>query len=423
MSTISFTLKQKRLHDSDKYPLTVYAIYVNGRKFKIERALKDIQVPLKYWDQKRGQIKSGSIYPGKEEINKTLLTIKVRIKELEAESFSRGTPIKKSEVIECFNNFNVNANRAHRKTFFVYFDQYIQKSERKINKDTGRPLRKGTLKTYQVTKNLLEKYAEEKGYFGFDDVNLDFYNEFVEWCEKLNHRQNYIGRHIKIITTIMNAAFDEGITKNIEYKKKAFKMLKEDVEEVYLNEEELRKIEEVKLKDEKLNQIRDIFLIGAHTGLRVSDYTTIKKEDITLIEGRSILKINETKTGQNVLVPMKNIVANILKKYEYKLPEILKQKINLGIKRIAEEAEIDNPIKRQFTKGGIIHKEVIPKYQMIKTHTARRSFCTNAYLAGMNSLDIMAISGHRSEKNFLNYIKVTAEQRAVKISKHPFFND
>ena len=53
----------------------------------------------------------------------------------------------------------------------------------------------------------------------------------------------------------------------------------------------------------------------------------------------------------------------------------------------------------------------VPKYQLIKTHTARRSFCTNAYKAGMDCLDIMALSGHTTEKSFLRYIKVTQEER------------
>jgi len=63
-----------------------------------------------------------------------------------------------------------------------------------------------------------------------------------------------------------------------------------------------------------------------------------------------------------------------------------------------------------------------PKYELIKNHTARRSFCTNAYIAGMPTLDIMAISGHSSEKSFLNYIKITADERALKIAENSFFN-
>ena len=63
----------------------------------------------------------------------------------------------------------------------------------------------------------------------------------------------------------------------------------------------------------------------------------------------------------------------------------------------------------------------VPKYQLIKTHTARRSFCTNAYKAGMDCLDIMALSGHTTEKSFLRYIKVTQEERARRIAGAWFF--
>ncbi len=83
---------------------------------------------------------------------------------------------------------------------------------------------------------------------------------------------------------------------------------------------------------------------------------------------------------------------------------------------------INKEITKSITKGG---KRVITKYkkyERIMSHTARRSFCTNAYLAGLDSIDIMAISGHKTEKSFLKYIKVTKQEIALRIAKHPFFN-
>ena len=73
------------------------------------------------------------------------------------------------------------------------------------------------------------------------------------------------------------------------------------------------------------------------------------------------------------------------------------------------------------TKGGrkVVYKR--PKYEMIKTHTARRSFCTNAYLTKMDTLDIMALSGHKTETDFLKYIKVTGKERAKRIAEHKIF--
>jgi hypothetical protein len=73
------------------------------------------------------------------------------------------------------------------------------------------------------------------------------------------------------------------------------------------------------------------------------------------------------------------------------------------------------------TKGGrkVVYKRL--KYEMIKTHTARRSFCTNAYLTKMDTLDIMALSGHKTETDFLKYIKVKGKERAKRLAEHEFF--
>ncbi len=86
-------------------------------------------------------------------------------------------------------------------------------------------------------------------------------------------------------------------------------------------------------------------------------------------------------------------------------------------------AKIDSPYEYSRTEGGkvILHK--MPKYKFISTHTARRSFCTNAYKEGVSVPDIMAISGHKTEKIFYNYIKVDVLDNAARIAAdNPFFN-
>ena len=75
----------------------------------------------------------------------------------------------------------------------------------------------------------------------------------------------------------------------------------------------------------------------------------------------------------------------------------------------------------ETAKGGRMTSCKRLKYELIKTHTARRSFCTNAYLLRMDTLDIMALSGHKTGTNFLKYIKVTGKERAKRIAEHKFF--
>lgn len=57
------------------------------------------------------------------------------------------------------------------------------------------------------------------------------------------------------------------------------------------------------------------------------------------------------------------------------------------------------------------------KYEMITSHTARRSGVTNLYKEGvLDTREMMSISGHQSESVFEEYIKVSRSEQADKIA-------
>ena len=58
------------------------------------------------------------------------------------------------------------------------------------------------------------------------------------------------------------------------------------------------------------------------------------------------------------------------------------------------------------------------KFEMISSHTARRSFATNLYNDGYPAISIMHITGHKTESSFLKYIKTSPEEHAKKLRKH-----
>ena len=84
-------------------------------------------------------------------------------------------------------------------------------------------------------------------------------------------------------------------------------------------------------------------------------------------------------------------------------------------------AGISEVITITETQGGVTITRECKKYELISTHTARRTGATNMYLAGIAPTAIRLITGHKSEKEFFNYIKVTKEQNAELLSKHPYF--
>ncbi|MFS4416523.1 tyrosine-type recombinase/integrase [Maribacter sp. 2307ULW6-5] len=61
--------------------------------------------------------------------------------------------------------------------------------------------------------------------------------------------------------------------------------------------------------------------------------------------------------------------------------------------------------------------QLLEKYKLISSHTCRRLFCTNAYLNGIDVQLIMKISGHKSEKAFRRYLKISNHEAAQKLKE------
>ena len=117
-----------------------------------------------------------------------------------------------------------------------------------------------------------------------------------------------------------------------------------------------------------------------------------------------------------VVIPLNDTAKMIIRKYDMGIPEgIHMNEFNKLIKGIAREAGIDEEIIITQKKGSEKVEKTYKKFELVASHTCRRSFCTNEYLKGTPALFIMKISGHRTERNFLKYIKVDEKIAAQKI--------
>ena len=105
------------------------------------------------------------------------------------------------------------------------------------------------------------------------------------------------------------------------------------------------------------------------------------------------------------------------------MPKVISnQKFNQYIKDVCKLAKLDDTMIIEQTKGSLKVKEKQPKYELVTAHTARRSFATNAFVAGVPTISIMKITGHKTEKVFMNYIKISGQENAKKLQLHTFFN-
>jgi integrase len=297
----------------------------------------------------------------------------------------------------------------------------------------------GTKKAYQTAINWLEKYEEKYGKIKFSDINKDFYNRFQSFVFSGINSPNFFGGLIKQIKVFMNEAKELKLHNNEEYKASSFKRVEIESDNIYLSVDELIKIHSLKITEDfikeqfkeeiKINNVRQKvkslelvrgrFLIGCFTALRVSDYSRIQEINVN----NNFITIRSTvKTGAPVIIPIHWVVKEILDKGFDLSDKISDVKLNKQVKVLCRYAGITDPVTlSKFEKGNRIDV-VKPKYEWVTTHTARRSGATNMYKAGIPTLSIMKITGHKTEKAFLKYIKVTQEENAEILSKHPFFN-
>jgi integrase len=317
------------------------------------------------------------------------------------------------KIKDALNKEIFTGEYAQKKSLLIFIDELIQDSNRKLNTKN---------QWKQTLRKLIEYKRSTNNEVDFDTIDLDFYSHFIHFLTAQGYAKNSIGGFIKNVKIFMNEAVDRKLTNNLEYRNRKFKVLEEQVDKIYLSEKELLKIYELDLsKNSRLQKMRDLFVIACYTGLRFSDLIQVRKENI-INEGKQI-KVRTEKTGEIVIIPIHKFVKEILKKYNGSLPvAISNQKMNDYLKEISQLAGIDTTIKTAITRGGKTQHEVSKKFDLVTTHTARRSFATNAYLQDMPPISIMKFTGHRTEKSFMKYIRISQEDNANKLLDHSFFN-
>lgn len=230
---------------------------------------------------------------------------------------------------------------------------------------------------------------------------------FLKFFEEKNYRSNTIRTLFSQIITILYMAKDRKYRIKNGLSEVMPKL--DNTDTVYLTEEELKRlyaISSASFLEEERQVVLDIFLIGCYTALRYCDLITIRPENI--VNGNILQKITK-KTKERVTVPLHPVALAILEKYGYSIPvrKTSMQFFNLQIKGICRLAGITENIGVGYTQGGKLVRETLPKYELVSSHTARRTAVTILYLKGTPILSIMSISGHRSIVSLLTYIRVT----------------
>ena len=285
--------------------------------------------------------------------------------------------------------------------FFAVYDKFMTE---KINDKTDKANSTSTIKRYEYNKKLLQDFEESKDVkLNFNQIDKKFYNTFINYCTNTkNHSTNTLSRNIGLFKTFMNWAVLNRYTYKLDFQE--FKNIKKEItDEVALSKEQVVEIFNFDFSNnQRLERVRDLFVFGCFTGMRYSNYSKIKKNDII----DSHIKVRDVKDNRKQLnIPLNDYSSYLLKKYDYRLPEISNQKFNEYIKEVIKIVGYTENIKKTSKLGNEIVETVTPFYERISSHTARRSFITIMKTEKVPDKIIMGFTGHKSLEVFNQYYK------------------
>lgn len=255
-----------------------------------------------------------------------------------------------------------------------------------------------------------------------NSVTAEFLDDFIIYLENQGLRHNTIVGYIQKIQTLVRRAATYNYAVDNTYDEIDLK--EEPTNAVFLSMNDITRIYYYKFvkqdKRKAKERIRDSFIIGCLTALRYSDYSTLTKNSL---QNGYIIKRTK-KTNVDVKVPAHDYIKEIFEKYDGIVPNgLCIQYFNKYIKLIMREIGFTEKVTFSYTKGGKLITATKEKWELISSHTARRSAATNMYLTGrMKTLEIMRLTGHKTESNFFRYIKLTNEDTARLISGDRFWS-
>jgi site-specific recombinase XerD len=343
----------------------------------------------------------------------------IRLKLLK-DARAKKTKPSKAEFIEKIEAFLLKQKSTE--SLMKYIERFINDTVEGKRLNDGALHNHRSIQRYRTTQTILKEYNKwAKKEIDFENVDMKFFNDFNNFMTKVkDYTPATMGKHITTLKTFLKEATEAGLNTNLKYQSKAFKAFETESESIALTPNEIEALYKLDLtNNERLDRVRDAFVLGCWSGLRWSDFTDIKPKDIKKVSGGYNIDIIQEKTKNQVIIPANNIVMEILDKYNRQLPEpISNQKFNDYLKEVARMVESLHITETMvITKGGRTYEETKPRWQMVSSHTARRSYATNAYEMGIPTLSIMAITGHKTEKSFLGYIKTDKAKHADIIRK------
>lgn len=277
-------------------------------------------------------------------------------------------------------------------------------------------------KYFSSFRNLLEHFLNYQDSisrsFSTKDIGKEEIDGFVEYLhiEKVLKISTIKGMVMKL-KYLLEKAYLNGWAVDDSYTD--VKVRENESTQIYLKDKEITRIYYYKGLTKKQEEIRDLFIVGCMTGQRYSDYSRLTLDNIV---GDNI-HVMQQKTKNKAVVPITDYVKEIFEKYGGKLPEArCIQYFNKAIKVICQKVGLTDMVVYEEEQAGEVIMIKKPKYEMVSSHTARRTFATNMIKDNIPANKIMKCTGHKSSACFDRYDRMTLVDNARGLSGNGYLS-
>lgn len=310
------------------------------------------------------------------------------------------------------------------KDIIKFYDKYLSGIQDGTITTSGKEYRAHSVNAWEAFGKHLKPFMNGRTERTFDEISPIFRDEFVQFLKSSGLMKSSVTNYVAKFRALCKASAKYGYNNNA-VSLTGWETGKADKEEkktaVYLTENELQRLYEMPLMGKRAF-VRDMFFAGSIIAQRFSDYSRINKTMFQNVDGTTFLSFSQEKTGKEIVIPITDErVLEIFKKYGYTFPSISLMNFNEHLHSIFEDLAKDVPSLCENIPTAPTMKDartIKQKWELISSHTARRSAVTNMYKSGLlDKREMMAISGHTTEKIFEDYIKLGTFEQAKRIAE------